>query len=335
MDTDRRIAVAAALLAMAAVFVYKTLADAIFLGKFGVEYVPHFYVAQAAALISTSALYSKLLERGRSLRSDVPVLVLAALAGAAAPFSEGAGDWAIFSASLAVITLSGLAQLAVWNAATSVVSGRRSRSFLPIVGAAATVGAVLGGFGSSAIVAVLGTSALGPVGALLTALTLALRVVLAVRRERPRRPRWRVDSVARRETAESLSANRHRLVVLLALATVFEALLTQFIDFGFKRSVTRNFADKEAIALFFSLFYGGRQRRPSRDSAGRGVVATRHPLAAPLALARARGARPRLGGLAGLAAYRRGLSGTRPRDDPQVCDRPPFSRGRPRPLERA
>lgn len=243
-------ALAAALLSMAAVFVFKTYADAVFLAEYGVAYVPHFYVAQAAALIASSGAYTRLIRRGAT-RVDVPVLVATAALGAGAPFFEHLGGAWVFAVALGVLTLSGLAQLAVWNAATAIAGGRSARAFLPKVGAAATTGAALGAFGSTAIVGAADLDFLAPVGAALALVILALRLTLA-RRARPRQ-----RSTRRLRAGAGARPAPRKLVLLLAAAAVTEALLTQFLDYGFKRAVTASFSDEDRIGLFFSLFYGG------------------------------------------------------------------------------
>ena len=156
--TSRRLlaAATAAFLSMVVVFVVKTFADTVFLAEYGVEYLPHFFVAQAAATIATSALYGAVIRRGPSLSADLTILAtLAATAILAPAIGDRGGAW-VFAITLALLVFATLASLVVWNAATAVVSGRAARSFIPRAGAAATMGAILGGFGSSAIVAMPG-----------------------------------------------------------------------------------------------------------------------------------------------------------------------------------
>ncbi len=78
------LALAAAFVSMAVVFVSKTFADTIFLAEFGVAYVPHFFVAQAAGIIAGSAGYGWLLKRVSSPPIDLAILgAFAASAGSA------------------------------------------------------------------------------------------------------------------------------------------------------------------------------------------------------------------------------------------------------------
>ncbi len=236
-------------MSMGLVFVVKTFADAVFLASYGMEYVPHLYVAQAAALIGLSFLYSWLVARGPLAIDTLIMLALAGTAGVA-PLLP---DVATFAVVLALVTLSTLAQLAVWNAVSSVVSGRTSRTFLPRAGAAATAGAVVGGFASSGIVALVGLAALAWVSAALTLATLAVRIAMQRRARQWRQSR---SEPARSRVVEGARAPVRQLVVLLAAAVLVESLLGAFIDFGFKRELTDSFGSAQSIGVFFALYYG-------------------------------------------------------------------------------
>lgn len=259
------LALAASFLSMGLVFVAKTFADAVFLAEFGVKYVPHFYVAQAAGLILSSAGYGAALKRGPAAPLDVTILLAFAGTALTGSVAVRAGGAAVFGLALALTVLSTLASLAIWNAATAIVSGRRSRWFLPRAGAAATAGAVVGGFGSSAVVGALTVDALGPVIAGMAIVMLAIRVALVRRSSewRARLPEVRTRALAERKKRRARGGREHgarqphrRLVFVLAVATIVEAFLTAFVDFGFKAEVTARFTDPDAIGLFFALFYG-------------------------------------------------------------------------------
>ncbi|HEU5057279.1 MAG TPA: hypothetical protein VFU21_12170, partial [Kofleriaceae bacterium] len=259
------LALGAAFLSMALVFVAKTFADAVFLAEFGVVYVPHFYVAQAAGLILSSAAYGAALRRGPSAPLDLAILLCFAVTAALGPVAVRAGGPPVFGLALALTVLSTLASLAVWNAATAIVSGRRSRWFLPRAGAAATAGAVVGGFGSSAVVGALTIDALGPVIAGMAAVMVAIRVMLVRGSSewRSRLPEVRTRALAERKkrraragTETGTRTPHRRLVFVLAVATIVEAFLTAFVDFGFKAEVAAEYRDPDDIGLFFALFYG-------------------------------------------------------------------------------
>ncbi|MEO8701900.1 MAG: cyclic nucleotide-binding domain-containing protein [Kofleriaceae bacterium] len=239
------LALVAAFSSMAVVFLVKTFADAVFLADYGVDYVPHFYVAQSLLMIGLSFGYSWA-ARGR-LVIVLDGVILLALA-ATSIVGVFAGDSMTFWLALALITLSTLAQLAVWNAVTSVVSGRKSRTFLPRAGAAATAGAVVGSFAASGIVGLGGIEALAFTSAGLTLVTLALRIALQRAGNEWRRP------AETKETPQAISTRR--LVILLAAGVMVEALLSAFIDFGFKREVTDAMARETTLGVFFALYYG-------------------------------------------------------------------------------
>ena len=259
------LALAAAFLSMALVFVAKTFADAVFLAEFGVKYVPHFYVAQAAGLILSSVGYGAALKRSPAAPLDMAILLAFAATAALGPVAVRAGGAPVFGLALALTVLSTLASLAVWNAATAIVSGRKSRWFLPRAGAAATAGAVVGGFGSSAVVGMLTIDALGPVIAGMAIVMLVLRAMLVRRSSewRSRLPEVRTRALAERKRRRARAATdggprspHRKLVLFLAVATIVEAFLTAFVDFGFKAEVSAEFSSPDDIGLFFALFYG-------------------------------------------------------------------------------
>ncbi len=236
-------------MSMGLVFVVKTFADAVFLASYGMQYVPHLYVAQACALIGVSFLYSWLVKRGAVAVDTIILIALAAVATAAPMLPEAA----TFAVVLALVTLSTLAQLAVWNAVSSVVTGRKSRTFLPRAGAAATAGAVVGGFASSGIVALLGVASLAWVSAGIAIATLLVRVAM---HRKAREWRQAKPVVTRQAPEVNRAAPLRQLVVLLAASVLVESLLSGFIDFGFKREVTESFGGAKSIGVFFALYYG-------------------------------------------------------------------------------
>jgi len=247
------VAASATFLSMVVAFVLKTFTDAVFLDAYGVEYVPHFFVAQAAALITTSAAYGALIRRRHTAIADVVVLLSLVGACLFAPALVARGGPWVFVVTLVLAVLPALAAMAIWNAATAVVSGRAARAFIPRAGAAATLGAVLGGFGASAVVAAFGVPALAPVGGVLTAVAGGL--VFALSTPRPE-PAHRSRRAPRPQEKPALDRARKRLVWLLVAAAVVEALLAAFIDFGFKREVSAAYG-REDMGIFFALFYGG------------------------------------------------------------------------------
>jgi hypothetical protein len=263
------LALAAAFVSMAVVFVSKTFADTIFLAEFGVAYVPHFFVIQAAGIIAGSAGYGALLRRVSSPPIDLALLGMFAASALAGLWAVAAGGAMVFAVSLAQAVLSAMAFMVMWNATTAVVSGRRSRSFLPLAGAAATSGAVVGSFGSTAVVGAFEAVALAPVIAGMALVTGLLRVLLVARSGEWRLPRKEVTvprtrALAERQKQAELSTSRRprgpgpdiRLVRILAAATVVEACLTAFVEFGFKLEVVASISGRDRIGMFFSVFYG-------------------------------------------------------------------------------
>src|SRR6266545_847910 len=263
-------ALSLAFLSMAGVFVTKTFADTIFLAEFGATYLPHFITAQAIGIVATSAGYGWLLRRAPALTIDLTILGGFAASALAGLWAVRAGGAAVFAVTLALSVLGALAYMVLWNAATAVVSGRRSRRFLPLAGAASTAGAVVGSFGSTAVVGGFAMAGLAPVIAVMALGSAVLRVLLVSRSGEWRTlasaaaPRTRALAeqtlkIRKRPATQAAPPEVNpdlRLVRILAVATVVEACLTAFVDFGFKREVVSSIVGRDAIGLFFSLFYG-------------------------------------------------------------------------------
>lgn len=248
-------AAAAAFVSMVVVVVTKTFADTVVLAAYGVEYVPHFFVAQAAATITGAAAYGALVRRS-SLWPDALVCGALVIAASTAPALVARGGAWPFAAALAVSALAAMAAMVVWNAATGVVSGRAARTFIPQAGAAATLGAVMGGLLASAVVAVTDVATLAPVAAGFGLLMAAQVITLVRRRDATYDSRLRPSRNRSPRSAPSNDGSARRLVIMLAAAAVVEALLSAVVELGFKREVSLRF-DGESMGVFFALFYGG------------------------------------------------------------------------------
>lgn len=246
-------ALATAFLAMAAVFALKTYADTVFLDAYGVAYVPHLFVALAAASIGGASAYSWVLRRGNAAALDYGLLAAAAACSFAAPVAVARGGAWVFAVALVLSALPALANLAAWTAVTATVTGRRARTFVPRASAAATIGAVLGGFASSGAVGAFGMNALAYFGGGLSLATLAARVSLE-RHRRARVPAPVADTALTRPRV-GLPREARALVWLLVAATALEALVSAVVDFGFKREAAGAF-DERGLGMFLALFYG-------------------------------------------------------------------------------
>lgn len=250
---------ATAFLSMLIVFALKTLSDTAFLDEFGPEFVPHFIIGEALVLVVTSTTYGVIIKRRQTPLADVGIIAGLIAVAFFTPAAMREGGWILFADTLLLVTLSGLAALAVWNGATSLVSGRRSRTFVPRAGAAATAGAVVGGFGSSVVIEMASdVDVLGPIAGFLAAAMLILHVVVlgAARRQgAPRRAQTRLATQTPSRSRASISRLSRRLVWVLLAAALAESLLSAVVDYGFKSQVAGNF-DREDMGEFFASFYG-------------------------------------------------------------------------------
>jgi hypothetical protein len=253
LQRKHHLALAEVFLAMAVIFVVKSFTDAVFLSHYGIDFVPHFFIAQSLALMGTSSLYA-FIRRGDAV-ALLEVMILGVLIAAAAPAAQIAalgGVW-VFALSLLLFASATMASVMAWNAALTVVRGREIRAFVPKVAASATLGAVLGSFGASGIVFLAGLDALGPVAAGLALVVLWLHV--ALRRRVLEAPSRVPSRPAAPHSPKTTAGPARRLVRLLYVCAVVEALLGSLLEFGFKNEV-HAVLDRDQMGVFFSTFHG-------------------------------------------------------------------------------
>ena len=253
MDPARLLAMFTAMLSMAVVFLFKTWADTRFLSLSGTTWLPHLLATQAMLMIALSSLYAQLARRLPPLQLDMLALLGTLLSGLLAPAMMHHGDGGVFAATLLMLSFPAIANLALWNSAQGVVSGRAIRNFLPRLGAVATAGAALGSLAASQLSVSHGIAVLAPAANALTALLITVRLVLE--RYYPRgNSRIPTQQPALRIGSQPLAADSRALITVLIIATLFETLIAGLIDFSFKRELTLRVADQQ-LAVFLALFY--------------------------------------------------------------------------------
>lgn len=253
IDLPRLLAMLTALLSMAVVFLFKTWADTRFLTLTGTTWLAHLLAAQAVLMIALSSLYARLVHRLQPLRLDLLSLLGTLLSGLLAPLLMQQGGAGAFAATLLMLSFPAIANLALWNSAQGVVSGRGIRNFLPKLGAVATGGAVLGSLAASQLSLSYGVAVLAPVASALTVLLIAVRLLLE--RYYPHgNHRIPTQQQTARITSKPLAADSRALITVLIIATLFETLIAGLVDFSFKRELTLRVADQQ-LAVFLALFH--------------------------------------------------------------------------------
>src|SRR5688572_8925944 len=139
-------------LTMAASIALRSFAESAFLASYGARWLPYLYVAHAVALAATTLGYDWLTRRFSVPGIDTALLLLLLAVAAGAPLLLELGGNAPFAIVLAVVALSSVASLAVWNSVAASVAGRDARRALPRAGAAVTLGGAIAGLVAAALI---------------------------------------------------------------------------------------------------------------------------------------------------------------------------------------
>ena len=260
-----------AFLAIGALTLATISADTIFVSAFDLGRLPGLYIATAVARVAVSFAYAALVERSRGTRADASLLAVTAglflVSGALVPFSPNA---LLYPICLALLTLPTLLPLVAMNAAMECFHARQAKRLLPLVAAAATLGAITVGGLAKVLAVTTGTGGLLILAALICAAAVPLPSRLAARAldalhergapeagrdgspagvasvgEGPRLLAALVDSV--RDVREVPVVRIYVINAFLCAATL------TLVDFGFKSALKARF-ERDEMAAYLGGF---------------------------------------------------------------------------------
>lgn len=245
--------VVAVFAASVAAVALRAFADASFLASYGPRELPLYLVCQAGAFALVTAAYDAATARATAPRVDrVLGLGLVALALAAAPLVARGQPWP-FVIGLAVVALSSVVSLGLWNLVAASVAGRDARRMLPRAGAAVTLGGALAGLVGAALVRGVGprpVAWLGGAGALAA-------LVAAVAAQRALTAGGAPGATAPPGTSATAVTGDHRaLLRWLVAAAVLEAAVATVLEFRFGAALKARYHG-DALFVALSLFSGG------------------------------------------------------------------------------
>ena len=230
-------------------------ASALFLLRFGVDYLPYMYIAAGALTFVITLAYSAGLgrvEKGRFflwIISAFAILLIVERAALALslPFLYPA-LW------LTVNGMGGILGTFVWNLAGEVCDARQAKRLFPLFTSAGILGSVLGNAVTGFIAKLLGTDNLLFLYALLLGVSFYVTSLIA-------------KSYFRKEKALGQPANLlddlragfdfvriSPLMRLIAYSSVLFSILFFTMTFPFNKVVTTSFSDEAGVAGFFGLF---------------------------------------------------------------------------------
>lgn len=249
-------AVAAAGLSAAGLTIASSGIDALVFARFGVDRLPILYLLLGATMFAASIGVAALLGRfGRGPAFlAIPIAIGALALGSRVAIAAGAA-WIYPVLWLLRGAGEFLLGMAVWGLSGLVTDTRQAKRFFPLIGGAAVVGQVAGGFATEPLAAWLGTDELILVwaGGLACVWVLGRRLVVlggvaAGRRGRRGSP---IDDL--REGVRTI--RRSSLLRWMAVGSVLFSLLFFSLYLPFSRAATERYARPEDLAGFFGTFF--------------------------------------------------------------------------------
>jgi ATP:ADP antiporter, AAA family len=239
---------------------FLTAANALFLDRFEISYLPPAYIAAAAVGYLAVMLFSRLekvVGVGPLLVTNLAVLTL--LSGAFWVLAQTTGSkWALFAMFVFVGPMFSLVALGYWGLAGRLFDLRQGKRLFGLVGAGEEVSTIVGLFSIPFIIKALA----GPLPLLLIAtagLAGSLLVVLFITRAFGETIAAGGDEAApgpKQEGAGLGGLIRVRYFLLLAGSVVLLNFAHYGVDFGFLAQTRAKFEGPEQLARFIGIFYG-------------------------------------------------------------------------------
>jgi AAA family ATP:ADP antiporter len=239
---------------------FLTAANALFLDRFEISYLPLAYIAAAVAGYAALMLFSRLqraVSVQRLLVGNLAVLLILTAGFWVLTLTTG-NRWVVFLMFAWVGPAFGLVSLGYWALATRLFDLRQGKRLFGLVGAGEEVATVAALFSVPLLLSYLD----GPIGLLPLAaagLVGCLAVVLLI----TRRLSGTLDDGAQDQAAGTTARRvglrdlvRQRYFLLMAGLIVFLSLGNYIVDFGFLAEVRGRFQGPTEIAQFIGVFFG-------------------------------------------------------------------------------
>ncbi|HLF26550.1 MAG TPA: Npt1/Npt2 family nucleotide transporter [Anaerolineae bacterium] len=234
--------------------------DALFLARFGVQFLPYMYMALGVITFITSLAITALLGRVARERLYVvlPLVLALILIGERAIVALNL-PWFYAVMWLGMNVMGTLQGLFTWGLAGTVTDTRQAKRLFPLFGAGNILGAVIGGFITRPLVGIIQSENLLLVWAIasLVAFGLGRALIGRARSEaRGRASRRRRVSLIQEMQQGYQYVRRSPLMRWLSIAAVLFSVLFFSLALPFSRAATIEFGDADALAGFLGLFQG-------------------------------------------------------------------------------
>lgn len=232
--------------------------EALFFSRFGVEFLPHMYIALGLVTMVVSLILAVLIGRAslkRLLISLPPVLAATLLISRLLVGMDL--NWFYPILWLWMSLLGTLQGLLTWGLAGMVCDTRQAKRLFPLFGAGGILGVAAGGLITPPLVNLIGTENLLLVWAGLLIVTLGFVIsLMRGAKEQPTPSRGSRPSLTE-ELQKGFQAVRQSLLFRwLAVSMVFFALMFFSVAFPFSKAAANQYPDEDALAGFLGIFQG-------------------------------------------------------------------------------
>jgi len=240
---------------------FETAASALFLARYGAEYLPHVYMVAAVVTTLTGLFYTRVKERlsFAQLMVGTVVFLLVSVAGFRLGLAVSTAGLVLFGLLVWYRVLSILTDLEYWAVAGRLYDVRQAKRLFSFVSSGEVVARTAGAFSVPVLVGVIGVHNLLLVSA--GGLTLVLVVLLAILRAFPvlSAPREEAEPAPPQRSggfSEFVRLARNRYLSLIFVLAVFTVLGKYFVDFAFLEQMKTRYNQVENLAGFFGVFSG-------------------------------------------------------------------------------
>jgi len=230
-------------------------ASALFLLRFGVDYLPYMYIAAGVLTFVITMAYSAGLgrfEKGRFflwIISAFAILLIIERAALALSF-----PFLYPALWLTVNGMGGILGTFVWNLAGEVCDARQAKRLFPLFTSAGILGSVLGNAMTGFIAKLLGTDNLFFLYALLLGISFYFTRLIAKSYFRKEKTLGHPTSLLDDLRAGFDFVRTSPLMRLIAYSSILFSVLFFTIAFPFNKVITTSFPDEAGVAGFFGLF---------------------------------------------------------------------------------
>jgi HEAT repeat protein len=233
---------------------FETTANTKFLSDFGVDLLPHVYIATAVISVCLGVVYAKFEEsiEPLALMKGVLILLAAVMVALYASMLVTEAEWLSMALMIWKDVHWILIEIEYWAVAGFLFNVRQGKRLFGLAATGDILSNILGGFGMPVIVGFTGTINL----LLVACVGVSLCFVMLIITEQTLGHRFNVEEEEEQEAERSLvELCRERLLSLFFLLSLLSIVSYFLLDFIFYEQVESVYQDEAALAGFFGIFF--------------------------------------------------------------------------------